>query len=71
MKHPDTAELAKRALETSGLTHGEFAKLIHVGTRTLSHWTAGTKPASPIAQMVLREVAAGWKPSAAAEAMSA
>lgn len=64
MKHPDTAALAREALESTGLKHHDFAGMIQVGVRTLRAWLAGEKPAPPIAQMVLREVKGGWRPSA-------
>lgn len=66
MKHPETAALAKAAMDATGLKTEAFADLICVGKRTLFSWLSGEKPASGIAQMVLREVAAGWRPSAGA-----
>lgn len=63
MKYPGTAALAQRAYKTTGLkTHEEFADLIQVGIRSLRRWLAGEGPASPLAAMVLRNIAAGWKP---------
>ncbi len=63
MKHPDIAALAKAAFEGSGVeTHKKFADLYCCGLRSLRAWLAGEKPASAIAQMVLRQAAKGWRP---------
>lgn len=67
-KHPETADLAKRAFEASGAkTHGEFCNLFGdkvIGLRTFRGWLKGENPAAPLAQMVLREFIGGWRPSA-------
>lgn len=69
MKHPETAKLARAAFEATGLkTHGEFVDMMQgaIGLRTFRRWLAGEGPADPLAQMVLRELVAGWRPSAPA-----
>lgn len=66
MKHPETAALATRAYEAAGCkTHKEFCDLFGgaVGLRTFRAWTAGEQPAAPIAQLMLREFIAGWRPT--------
>lgn len=65
MKHPDTAALAKAAFDATGCkTHGDFVNLMGgaIGLRTLRRWLAGEGPADPLAQLVLRELVAGWRP---------
>lgn len=65
MKHPDTARLAREAFEASGCkTHPEFVAVFHgaVGLRTFRGWLKGEQPAMPLAQLVLREFIAGWRP---------
>jgi hypothetical protein len=65
MKHPETAQLARAAFQASGAkTYPEFLRLFDgaIATRTFADWMAGNKPAQPIAQLVLREVIAGWRP---------
>lgn len=66
MKHPATADLAERAYKASGKTsHPEFVALFGgaVGLRTFRGWLAGEQPAAPIAQLMLREFIAGWRPT--------
>lgn len=68
MKHPETADLARRAYEASGAkTHGDFVDIMQgaIPLRTLRRWLAGESPLDGLASLVLREVAGGWKPSAA------
>lgn len=65
MKHPDTAKLAKAAFDATGCkTHGEFIAMMQgaIGVRTFRAWLAGERPAEALAQLVLRELVAGWRP---------
>jgi hypothetical protein len=65
-KHPETADLARRAYEASGCkTHDDFVALFGkaMSLRSFRGWLAGENPAAPIAQLVLREFIAGWRPS--------
>ena len=65
-KHPDTADLARAAYKASGCkTHGEFVGLFGdaVGLRTFRGWLKGEVPAAPVAQLMLREFIAGWRPT--------
>lgn len=67
MKHPETAALARQAFDaTQCKTHGDFVALMKgaVPLRTLRRWLAGDNPLDPLAQLVLRELIAGWRPSA-------
>lgn len=57
--------LAVEAYRASGCkTHAEFIALFGgaIGLRTFRDWLAG-KVVPPLAQLVLREVIAGWRPS--------
>lgn len=66
MKHPDTAALARSAFDASGAkSHPEFIGLFGgaIGLRTFRGWLAGEQPAAPLAQLVLREFVAGWRPA--------
>lgn len=65
-KHPETADLARRAFEASGCeSHPQFVRLFGdaISLRSFRGWLAGENPASPMAQLVLREFIAGWRPS--------
>jgi hypothetical protein len=65
-KCPETKRLATEAYAASGCsTHPEFVKLFGdaVGLRTFRGWLAGDQPAAPLAQLMLREFVAGWRPS--------
>ncbi|APZ81830.1 hypothetical protein vBEliSR6L_65 [Erythrobacter phage vB_EliS_R6L] len=65
-KHPETADLARRAYEASGSrTHPEFVKLFGgaISLRSFRAWLAGEVPAAPLAQLMLREFVAGWRPT--------
>jgi len=65
-KHPDTADLARRAYEASGCrTHPEFISLFGgaVSLRSFRAWLAGEVPAAPLAQLMLREFVGGWRPT--------
>lgn len=65
MKHPETAALARRTYEaTDCKTHGDFIALLGgaVPIRTFRYWLAGERPADALAQLVLREIARGWRP---------
>lgn len=67
MKHPETANLARAAYEASGAkTHTDFLAMLKgaVPLRTFRRWLAGDNPADALAQLVLREVRDGWRPSA-------
>lgn len=60
-------QLALDAFAASGCkTHPEFCKLFGdaVGLRTFRGWLEGQR-AAPIAQLMLREFIAGWRPRAA------
>lgn len=67
MKHPDTAALAQAAFDASGCEkHEQFIAIFGEGTiglRTFRGWLKGEQPAMPLAQLVLREFAAGWRPT--------
>lgn len=65
MKHPETAQLAREALEATGCkTHADFCALTGnaIGLRTFRYWLAGERPADGIASLVLRELKSGWRP---------
>jgi hypothetical protein len=65
-KHAETKRLATEAYAASGCsTHGAFCALFGdaVGVRTFRGWLAGEQPATPLAQLMLREFIAGWRPS--------
>lgn len=66
-KHcPTTAALAKSAFDASGCkTHPEFVAMFGdaVSLRSFRGWLAGETPAAPIAQLLLREFVAGWRPT--------
>jgi hypothetical protein len=65
-KHPETKELATAAYKASQCTtHQQFCDLFGkaVGLRTFRGWLNGEQPAAPIAQLMLREFIAGWRPS--------
>lgn len=65
-KHPETRIIATAAYEASGCkTHGAFCALFGdaVGVRTFRGWLAGEQPAAPLAQLMLREFIAGWRPT--------
>lgn len=64
--HPETARLATEAYAASGCkTHPEFVALFGdaVGLRTFRGWLKGEQPAAPLAQLMLREFIAGWRPT--------
>lgn len=65
-KHPETARLATEAYTASGCTtHQQFCDLFGdaVGLRTFRGWLKGEQPAAPLAQLMLREFIAGWRPT--------
>jgi hypothetical protein len=65
MKHPETAALAKAAVEsTKSKTVAEVLTLLQgsVGKRTFYDWLEGKIRAGTLAQMVLRQFANGWRP---------
>lgn len=65
-KHPATADLARRAFEAAGVkTHDEFVAMFGdaMSLRSFRGWLAGENPAAPMAQLMLREFVAGWRPS--------
>lgn len=64
--HPETERLAREAYEASGCkTHPEFVAIFGdaIGLRTFRGWLKGEQPAAPVAQLMLREFIAGWRPS--------
>ncbi len=64
--HPETQRLAQAAYSTSGCkSHGEFTAQFGdaVGLRTFRGWLKGEQPATPLAQLMLREFIAGWRPT--------
>ena len=64
--HPETERLAQEAYRASGCaTHPEFVALFGdaVGLRTFRGWLKGEQPATPLAQLMLREFIAGWRPT--------
>lgn len=66
MKHPDTAALARDTFEATGCkTHAEFCALTGnaIPLRTFRRWLAGDGPADALARLVLRNLAAGWRPA--------
>lgn len=66
-KHPETERLAQEAYRASGCSsHTAFIAIFPdkaIGMRTFRAWLAGEQPAAPMAQMMLREFIAGWRPS--------
>ncbi len=70
MKHPETASLARSAFEASGSKSvSSFVSSFNgaIGLRTFWAWMRGEQPAAALAQLVLREYIAGWRPSQFAE----
>ena len=69
IKHdPETQRLARAAYQASGCTtHLAFVAMFGdaVALRTFHDWLAGNQPATPLAQLMLREFIAGWRPSQA------
>lgn len=64
--HPETQRLATEAYGASGCrTHADFCALFGgaLGLRTFRGWLKGEQPAAPLAQLMLREFVAGWRPS--------
>lgn len=60
-------QLALKAYEASGCkTHPEFVALFGdaIGLRTFRGWLEGQR-AAPVAQLMLREFIAGWRPTQA------
>lgn len=65
-KNEQTADLARRAFEASGLTvHEDFCALFGgaMKLRSFRGWLAGETPPSAMAQLLLREFIAGWRPT--------
>lgn len=66
VKHPETQRLAQEAFTASGVkSHPQFIALFGegvIGLRTFRYWLKGERPAEPLAQLVLREFIAGWRP---------
>lgn len=63
--HAESRRLAREAFEASGCkTDGEFVALFGdaMGLRTFRGWKEGQR-ATPLAQLMLREFIAGWRPS--------
>lgn len=67
MKHEETAALAQAAFRASGCdTHEQFVALFGedvIGLRSFRYWLSGDRAAAPIARLLLREFAAGWRPT--------
>lgn len=65
---PET--LAKQAYRASGCrTIEEFRQMLGgVGRRSVCRWLAGEGPTGPLADMVFRNIIAGWKPDPEARA---
>jgi hypothetical protein len=66
VRHPETQRLATEAYKASGCpTHQQFCDLFGdgVGLRTFRGWLKGEQPAAPLAQLMLREFIAGWRPT--------
>jgi hypothetical protein len=64
-KHPKTKELAESTYRATGCrTHGEFCALTGgaISVRTFRRWLAGDGAADGLAQLVLRNLASGWRP---------
>lgn len=63
-KFPEVKALTERAYEASGSrTAAEFSNFLGgVGVRTIWRWLRGEGPLGPLAELVLAEVADGWKP---------
>lgn len=62
--HPETQALAQDAYKASGCkTYDEFSKLLGgIGRRTVARWMLGECPLGALPKMVLRNIAAGWRP---------
>ena len=65
--YPDVKTLTRRAYEASGCKSvDEFSRFLGgVGLRTVWRWMRGEGPLGPLPTLVMREVAAGWKPTEA------
>lgn len=58
-------ELAREAYRLSGCkTHREFLAIFDgaIKPRTFADWVGGTSNVAPLAQLMLREFIAGWRP---------
>ena len=65
-KHPETADLARRAFEASGCkTRQEFIDLFGtaIKMRTFDGWLSGKCPLPPLTALMLREFINGWRPT--------
>lgn len=65
MRYPETAALAKAAYEASGAESAPAFVAIFkgaIGLRTFWAWMRGEQPAKPMAELMLREFVAGWRP---------
>lgn len=65
VKYPEVRDLANEAYKASGCSSAdEFSRFLGgVGLRTVWRWLRGEGPLGGMAEMVLREVRGGWKPS--------
>jgi hypothetical protein len=68
VKHPETKELAEKALARARQTDPAITSMdaladrLGVGARTAYRWSAGGVSSEGLVGLVLREVAAGWLP---------
>jgi hypothetical protein len=65
--YPEVRDLTRAAYNSSGCKSvDEFSRFLGgVGLRTVWRWMRGEGPLGPLPTLVMRNVAAGWKPSAA------
>jgi hypothetical protein len=63
IKYPETAHLAKHALEASGhQTQASFCAEYQCNGRTFRAWLAGHRDMDRFTKMVFRQIAKGWHP---------
>jgi hypothetical protein len=68
--NPEARDLTRAAYEASGCKSvDEFSRFLGgVGLRTVWRWMRGEGPLGPLPTLVMKEVAAGWKPGPAGRA---